>query len=71
MVCVSTVLNTLRSWAQAGLLDMVQEKIALFSDPTPEEVLFCYCCDVMFCFVVTLLLIYDILFYVLICCEFS
>lgn len=32
-----TLVNSMRSWKQSGLLDMVNEKIIILNDPIPEE----------------------------------
>lgn len=33
-----TLLNSMRSWKQSGLLDMVTERVAILNDPLPQEV---------------------------------
>lgn len=32
-----TLVNSMRTWKESGLLDMVHEKIIILNDPIPEE----------------------------------
>lgn len=46
----STLANSMRSWGVSGLLDVVKDRLAIISHPSPEDVRLCMC---VYCLMLT------------------